>query len=182
MKEHALQYVQQWGWPVFPVTPGAKTPLTAHGFHDASTDSEQIEAWWTQWPDANIGIPTGAVSGLIAIDADVKNGQPGKESFYKLKLPHTRTSRTPTGGWHAIYKYPGVEIRNRTGLLPGIDVRGDGGYIVVPPSKVNGAYYSWLNELEPVAVPEALLKRLTSKPTQLQVANGAQIGEGRRNE
>ena len=136
MKEHALRYVQQWGWPVFPVTPGAKTPLTAHGFHDASTDPEQIEAWWTQWPDANIGVPTGAGTKVFVVDCDIKNDKPGRESFKELHLPKTLSSRTPTGGWHAFFWHPGKEIRNRTNLRPGIDIRGDGGYVVVPPSKV----------------------------------------------
>ena len=182
MKTDALRYARDFGWPVFPVKAGAKIPLTACGFKDASTDPAQIEAWWTECPDANIGVPTGAVSGIFAIDADVKNGQPGHESFKVLKLPATLISRTPSGGWHAIFRHQGDTVRNRTGLLPGIDVRGDGGYIVVPPSQINGDRYIWYNEVSPWAPPEHLLKRLAKQNSTLPTISGRKIGQGGRND
>lgn len=178
----ALEYVRK-GWPVFPVAPDSKKPLTPNGFKDASTDPEQVEAWWTECPDANVGIPTGAVSGVIVIDCDVKNGQDGKNSFHSLRVPRTRSSRTPSGGWHAIFRHPGIEIRNRVGMLPGIDVRGDGGYIVVPPSTVNGTQYTWVVDGDIADMPSHLLELLQSKPApKLNGSSGLQIHAGGRND
>lgn len=170
--EAALAYAAR-GWPVFPCKPGEKTPLTDHGFKDASTDTSQITAWWTQWPSANVGIATGAASGLIVFDFDVKSGQPGTETFHELQRGHgqllTLTSKTPSGGWHLLFEHPGGDVKNRAGLLPGLDIRGDGGYIVAPGSSTAVGAYTWLNDFAPAPLPAGLLKLLNSKTK----ANGA---------
>ncbi len=117
-------------------SPG-KHPRTANGLKDASKDFYQIADWWRQWPDANIGIATGEASGFVALDIDKDKG--GCESLDQIEahhstLPATVTACTGGGGFHFYFQHPGGAIRNRTGLWPGIDDRGDGGYVVAPPS------------------------------------------------
>lgn len=103
----ALSYAEQ-GFPVFPCQPGSKKPLTPHGFKEATTDPKQIQQWWTQWLDANIGIPTGSRSGLIALDEDPRNG--GDESLTALlagrKIPKTAKQWTGGGGQHFSFGTP----------------------------------------------------------------------------
>lgn len=130
------------GIPVFPCVPGAKQPLTAHGFHDATTDVATVQQWWRRWPDANIGMPTGAVSGVDVVDVDVHPGGSGFEAFEQARsagLAHgwAWVVRTPSGGFHACY-LRGTASEQRSWQSPArhIDFRGDGGYVVVPPSRV----------------------------------------------
>ncbi len=134
-----LAYARR-GVPVFPCEQGAKTPLTQNAHWDATTDSRVIERWWQRWPSANVGVPTGKKSGVAVLDVDVDDG--GLESLAKLEragapTPKTARARTGGGGIHVFFRYPwGTEIRNSAGLLgPGLDVRCEGGYVVVPPSR-----------------------------------------------
>ena len=133
------------GVPVFPCTSYGKRPATEHGFHDATTNLDQIEAWWRQSPGANIGVPTGAASGAVVVDVDVHGPVDGRASFdraHRAGLVHgwELLVRTPTGGMHAYYPAtPGSEQRSWQAARAGIDFRGDGGYIIVPPSAVTGA-------------------------------------------
>lgn len=132
------------GIPVFPCVPGGKQPLTTHGFHDASADRHVVNSWWRRWPDANIGIPTGVPGGIDVIDVDVHKTGSGFAAF-----EHARRAgfvegwawlvRTPSGGMHA-YFLRGSRREQRSWQVPSkhIDFRGDGGYIVVPPSRVTG--------------------------------------------
>lgn len=128
--------------PVFPCIPGGKQPLTAHGFHSATTDYRQIQRWWSRTPDANIGIPTGAASGLVVVDVDVHRTGDGFRNFARVtEIGFTGRwawmVRTPSGGMHAYFAAtPSTE--QRCWSLPSrhIDFRGDGGYIVAPPSAV----------------------------------------------
>ena len=128
------------GVPVFPCTSYGKRPATEHGFHDATTNLDQIEAWWRQSPGANIGVPTGAASGAVVVDVDVHGPVDGRASFdraHRAGLVHgwELLVRTPTGGMHAYYPAtPGSEQRSWQAARAGIDFRGDGGYIIVPPS------------------------------------------------
>ena len=127
-----------------------KTPCTAHGVKDASRDEAVIDNWWRQWPSANIGIATGMVSGgIFVIDQDEKNGEHGKEVFEEwLNKKHqvcgsTWISRTASGGRHTFFR-SSSPVKNRVGWLPGVDVRGDGGYVVAPPSVLSdGSLYEW---------------------------------------
>ncbi len=183
MLNAALAYAAH-GWPVLPLRAGQKTPLTEHGLHDATTDAAVIESWWNAHPDANVGIRTGAVSGIVVIDCDVKNGQQGGESFKLLRLPATLISQTPSGGWHSLYKHPGYEVRNRAGLKPGIDIRGDGGYIVAPPSILVNGSYAWAIEDDLDAVvplPDHIAGLLKSAGANAR-PNGSSVAEGGRND
>jgi hypothetical protein len=133
----ALAYAAR-GWHVFPVKTD-KTPRTVHGLKDATTDVAQIRSWWARWPDAGVAIRTGAVSGLMVLDVDVDRG--GDETLFELErehgeLPLTPRVKTPSGGTHFYFRHPGGEVPNSTDKIgPGLDVRGDGGYVVAPPSE-----------------------------------------------
>jgi hypothetical protein len=163
--------IAQRGLPVFPCGPD-KRPLTTHGFKDAATDPEQIRAWWTATPSALIGLPTGEPSGLVVLDVDMDpaTGKDGEASLaallaeQKAELPATRASKTPRGGRHIFFKHPGHKITSRTNWpAPCLDVRGDGGYVILPPSASEMGVYQWLVEVESVSLP-AWLDALLSAP------------------
>jgi putative DNA primase/helicase len=111
--------------------------LVPHGLQDATTDPEQVREWWTSYPEANIGMPTGAWSGVVVLDVDPEKG--GFESLLALVrrygvLPWTRVVHT--GGGLALYfEHPGIHTRSSVGKMgPGLDFHGDGGYVLLPPS------------------------------------------------
>lgn len=175
--EAALRYAGH-GWPVVPLhTPRGtgcscrhddcgskgKHPRTPRGLHDASTDLDQIASWWRRWPEANLGIVTGAASSLVVLDIDLPEG-PATLARLEAEhgpLPATCEQRTGSGGRQLLFAHPGHPVGNRTGVLPGIDFRGDGGYIVVPPSKhASGARYRWTVPVLPAPAPAWLLEFL----------------------
>ena len=187
MCAHALTYARA-GKPVFPVQ-ADKSPYTARGFKDATCDEGTIRAWWRKWPNASIGVPTGEVSGWLVSDIDPPHG--GDASLTALiekygDVPVTREARTGGGGHHIIFVYPkGLTIRNSAGKLgEGIDVRGEGGYIIVAPSMhASGRRYQWLNDDEPAPLPEWLLTLLTEAEwaiTYIRLTNSL-TGQKRRN-
>lgn len=156
----ALAYARR-GWHVFPCKPLGKHPATPRGFKDATTDAEQIRRWWAAMPSANIGLRTGAASGVFVIDIDVKGRVMGYDNWLALckahgwrSSPNVLAAGTPSGGAHLHFTYA-AGITNARGSLPaGVDVRGEGGYVLLPPSDVDapatriidGARlrYSWL--------------------------------------
>ena len=148
--EAALDYAR-CGISIFPCNPIDKKPLTPSGFKDATRDETQILGWWQQYPNAMIGAPMGPVSGLWAIDLDPTRKIDGKATLDQLvaqrgPLPPTWATITPRGGRHLIFAWdPNVEIRNSASKIgPGIDVRGNGGYICLPPSRnATGGTYQW---------------------------------------
>jgi len=147
MGNHALRYAKR-GWPVFPLQPRGKKPLTPHGVLEATTNATLIERWWDRWPTANVGIATGEKAGFWVLDID---GPEGTVSLTELEcefgcLPETLEQQTGGGGRHLFFAWPpgSREIRNRQAIRKGIDVRGNGGYIVAPPSiHANGREYQW---------------------------------------
>jgi hypothetical protein len=163
----ALAYAKR-GTPVFPCRPD-KSPLTQHGFKDATTDPARIHAYWTRWPGANIGIPTGKASGLLVLDED----RTGALSELPGELPATTTARTGGGGLHMLYRYPAGEvIRNSASKLgAGIDVRGEGGYVIAPPSRTTGPY-EWIERLPPADPPAWLLEALRKPPGKPERSKG----------
>ena len=122
-----------------------KHPRTTHGFKDATQDQDRIAAWWKRWPDANIGIPTGAASGLLVVDCDPRNGGPADRSELIERfgpIPDTAEAITGGGGRHLYFRYGGGSVPKT--LAPGIDLKGDGGYVVAPPSiHASGNAYQW---------------------------------------
>ena len=134
--------------PVFPCRPD-KRPYTSTGFKEASTEAAAIEGWWRRWPAALIGMPTGETSGLVVLDVDQRPTVDGAQSLMELteahgQLPDTVEALTPSGGRHVYFRWPGVVVRTTAGKLgPGLDVRGDGGYVIVPPSEAPSGRYEW---------------------------------------
>jgi putative DNA primase/helicase len=149
------------GTPIFPCHPRSKQPLSKHGFYNATTDQAIIHDWWTRWPDAMIGMPTGMVTEMFVVDLDTKGD--GIQHFAALceqhgGVPITRTATTSSGGRHLYFRYPqDRDIRNSAGKLGrGIDVRGKGGYVIVAPSRRHdGATYSWDTSGKDVGIAQA---------------------------
>ena len=144
MVEFALDYARR-GWPMFPCRPANKAPFFEGGFHVATTCEETIRKWWGYWPKAMIGVPMGSRSGVWAVDPDPpkKPEEPDGCAIWASlvkehgKLPATHTEVTPRGGQHILFKWdPNRPVTNSPGALvkTNIDVRGEGGYIVVAPS------------------------------------------------
>lgn len=181
------------GKSVFALAPKSKLPLIAkkdggRGVHDATTDRDQIEAWWTASPNANVGMATGPISGCWVLDVDPHTSPLGaawlseKEAEFGT-LPPTPESRTLKGGRHLLFQWnPDYPVGNRVGFVKGLDARGDGGYIVAPPSYVRErkhgqlweGKYEWvegrkLSELEIAEAPVWLLEAVVHK-AQAQVS------------
>ncbi|MDP2735772.1 MAG: bifunctional DNA primase/polymerase [bacterium] len=185
----ALRYAEL-GYLVFPCN--GKVPLTSHGFKDATTDPSQIKAWWTKYPDANIGVATGEKSGFFVLDIDVKNEARGFESLAELErefgeLPHTVETITWSGGRHIFFKSPSRGVGCKTGVRPGVDVKGDGGYVIFPPSVIEGRIYEWEVSHHPdetliAEAPEWLLNLLDAPSTRAaSPTDGDIIPTGQRN-
>ncbi|WP_460361695.1 bifunctional DNA primase/polymerase [Actinotalea caeni] len=142
----AARELARAGVPVFPCVPGEKHPIVKRGFQRATNDLRQVQGWWRWRPTANIGIPTGAVSGLVVIDVDV-HGVDGYAAYARaaragLIPAPLATVTTPSGGQHAYFPaFPAREQRSWAVGDAGIDCRGDGGYIIAPPSvlRLDGA-------------------------------------------
>ncbi|OGS32965.1 MAG: hypothetical protein A2218_10285 [Elusimicrobia bacterium RIFOXYA2_FULL_53_38] len=184
MLDRALAYVEL-GWAVFPIVPNTKRPLTKNGFKDATKSVFLVKKWWTDNPEANIGIATGEISGIVVVDVDVKKEAKGLESFQTLEgMGTTLTATTPSGGWHFYYTAKGP-LRCRNGLLSGIDIKADGGYVVAPGSVIDGKPYEWIEAEAHLAVlPDtitALMTKTSAPRTTPAVTDGEMIPEGLRN-
>lgn len=165
----ALAYAGR-GIPVFPCWRDKSPlgPLAPHGFKDATTDASRITAWWSRYPDANIGIPTGKASGIISLDLDVY--KPGAMTFEEVvaklgNLPKTATVRTGSGGLQLYYRHPEGEplegaVEGKLG--PSVCVKASGGYVIAPPSRTTGPYECI--ERLPLADPPAWLLEALRKP------------------
>ena len=173
----AFTYAEKRRWLCFPCKPAGKAPLTARGLHDASRDPEQLGRWLDQYPDANIGVRTGRESGIVVLDVD---GDDGFESLRALErqhgaLPRTASVKTPRGGAHYWFAHPGGEVPCSAGRLGvALDVRGDGGYVIAPPSiGPNGNRYE-PDEVAPLAMLPAWLRDLMAPPTTARTAAPAE--------
>lgn len=203
----ALFYADHMHWSVFPLSPRSKEPMPldvlsrdgkgaegSGGYFVATNDPVQITAWWQKFPDANLGVVTGCRSGVIVLDIDRSHG--GEQSLLELqvkygKLPDTLSAKSG-GGRHLYYTYSGDDIRNSAGKLgPGLDIRGNGGYIVAPPSvHPNGTVYTWItkpSQVAPASAPDWLVRALSEKlepggAHPLAPPVGEQIRSGNRNQ
>jgi hypothetical protein len=191
MLKAALDYAAR-GWPVFPIKPGRKEPpLIKDWPNKATTDPRQIHMWWNRWPGANIAVATGEQSGILAVDVDNYASLAVLEAEHDT-LPATRTHVTPSRGMHYLYRYPaGEDIRcNTSKIAKGIDVRGEGGYIIAPPSQTTFPY-EVLDELPLADSPPWLLEALRESqggPTDAALPQsyapwtGGEIPEGTRDD
>jgi len=129
----------------------AKHPRIREWQKHATTDDTAIRRWWSRWPSANVCLATGRKSGLIVVDVDPRHD--GEASLAALSETHCEFSETPTvrtggGGLHFFFQCPDQGIPNRVGILPGIDIRGDGGFVVAPPSlHISRQVYQWIRPL-----------------------------------
>lgn len=184
--ESALKYIER-GYKIFPCVMGEKKPLTKNGVKDATSDKGQIIKWWTDTPNANIGLATGSVNEIIVIDIDERHN--GEDSLQELekelgKLPETITSLTGGGGFHYLFKLPeGITIKNavRFNGRDGIDIRGEGGYIVVPNSlHPSGKEYIWdlglhFEDFPMAELPQEWIKALTVRKEDSRVSNDSHL-------
>lgn len=160
-REAALHYARR-GWAVFPLyepaenglcscgnpkcpSPG-KHPRVKHGVLEATTNEALIQEWWTKWREANIGIATGKRSGVVVLDVDPRHG--GDKSLAELEAMggalKTLECETGGGGRHLYFLAPEERLKNKVGFMPGLDFRGDNGYVVAPPSThITGGLYRW---------------------------------------
>lgn len=163
------QAYTELGFAIIPLR--GKLPLTAHGSKDASRDREQVQEWWETWPNANVGIATGAISNVLVVDLDGKAGiATWKEHVRANPTPVTLTARTGGGGYHLLFR-TGRDLPNsaRKRLGEGIDTRGQGGYIVAPPSvhPETGRVYEWVRNVPPAPLPDWIALLLRPPPRSL---------------
>lgn len=146
LKQSALGYARM-GYSVIPLRPRDKRPMVDFmwaEYQKRPATEKEISEWWDKEPNANIGIITGQISGIVVIDVDVDKG--GSYEFIAKALPTGQISQTGSGGYHFIYDYPyGTTDKIHNRVTTGVDIRGDGGYIVAPPSiHSNGKAYQWI--------------------------------------
>jgi P4 family phage/plasmid primase-like protien len=179
----AVAYAKR-GWRVFPIQPGSKEPYPGSaGFKDASSDPEVVRDMWVEHPDANIGLATGPGSGVYVVDVDEGfradgSAKVGETSWEALEAQHgeapvTLTALTPNGGRHLFYQYPedAGYLGNTAGKLgKDVDTRGDGGYVLLAPSEVDGKDYQWLAVLEVAPLPTWVVSGVVkSGPAEMEV-------------
>lgn len=199
MKE-AKRYAER-GWQVFPLhsarggrcsckradcTSVGKHPRTRSGMKEATTDLAKIQEWWQSWPDANIGIRTGRESGIVVVDLDNGDDKRGEANFKRLAASEgeavtTLAARTGRGR-HLFFQYPNFTVKNSAGsIAAGVDMRGDGGYVVAAPSiHQTGTQYAWENSEQAIAeLPDWLQARMAegAKPSRAESSAIASIPE-----
>lgn len=185
-------YAENYGMSVFPCVKRGKEPITAHGFKEATRNPEQINEWWSRYPGANIGVACGGVSGgLLVLDVD---GDEGQESLRKLERDHgvITTAQTLTGKGTQYWFKSQQSFKNRVRLMPGIDIRSDGGYVIAPPSiHPLGKPYAWevsarIDEVPLAPLPNWLIPLLSpqAQPSKTDWAKIAKTGapQGARNQ
>jgi hypothetical protein len=180
----ALAYAGRRGWKVFPCRSGDKQPATRRGFKDASAERAKVIAWWTRTPSANIGIATGAMSGLVILDVDPRNG--GNESLSELeerhgRIPETLQVLTGGGGRHFYFAAPEGAAVPSYKVANGLDLKADGGYVIAPPSShPSGGTYRWAHDAKGkplVPCPPWLLLRAPARTAHPADAGESRLGQ-----
>jgi putative DNA primase/helicase len=208
--QRALKYASD-GWPVVPMhtitnghctchkgshcTNPGKHPATPHGVKDATTKRKKIRQWWSDMPNANVGVATGKNAGLVVLDIDPRND--GLDTLKRLEadlgaLPRTVTSETGGGGQHLMFAYPSAPIRKDSSgklLGPGVDVLSDKTIMVAPPSRhATGQRYIWTtgqspDEVSVASLPDKWVTKLAVRPSQeINAAKGRVVVGGARND
>jgi len=183
MQDAIIKKYTDLGFALLPVK--GKIPLTPHGYKDATNDPEKAQKMFGAHPGCNVAVATGEISGFFVLDIDEKNNISGEDSLKDLekefgKLPDTVEVLTPSGGRHLYFKHV-AGLRNRAAVRPGIDSRSCGGFVVAPPSSIDGNAYVWEAAHHPddVQIAEApkwlvdLLKAPAEAPSTAPVAPGS---------
>jgi hypothetical protein len=180
--DFALAYARA-GFAVFPCRRRGKEPITKHGFKDASCDEAQIRKWWMDSPNANVGIASGARSGLIVVDIDSLAGAKLLAELARQFGTLPPTHHDTTGKGHQFF----FKLRSDCGTVPssaegGLDIRADGGYVVAPPSiHPNGKTYQWdaTSPDEIAFAPQWLLGFARNREGMLKALGRAEAGGDR---
>jgi putative DNA primase/helicase len=176
--EVALRYAER-GLAIFPVPPGTKKSYKSEKYSDGrawgmTRDAEEIRGDFTQWPRANIGLPTGAINRIVVVETDTKVGghqHDGEPALRELEakhgpLPDTLQATSPSGSVHRYFRHPGdgIKIVTSAGKIgAGIDVRGDGGMVVAPPSVRDDGTYRWIKRAPLAPLPTWLVELTREK-------------------
>ena len=157
--EQANEYIDQ-GWSILPVKPSEKRPYMTNWlqYQHVKATKEMAENWFTSLTGAGVGMVTGRISGVVVLDIESYCKIPIEELL--RRYPTQMVSRTGSGGYHLFYLYPNdvPKIANRVGIFEGADIRADGGFIVLPPTRhPNGRQYEWVKTGFPGVFPKALL-------------------------
>ena len=159
----ALSLARNCGYALFPCKPD-KTPATGHGFKDAALEPDAIAALWRRHPGDLIGVATGAASGISVLDLDAKHDEARAWWVqHQHRIPATRRYRTRSGGMHIYFRHQGGIGNTQGKIAPGVDTRGDGGYVIhwlsagLPclDHSVPTAWPSWLVDLVNPPKPRA---------------------------
>lgn len=184
---HFIEIYIKNGWVLTPVKQGQKRPFKKGWQKEDKTDLQKVQSYYESNPDHNVAIVTGKVSNLIVIDIDVKDGAGGDESLKELEQENykleTYTVRTPTGGWHFYYRYPDniEQVKNVVGVMDGIDVRGDKGCVIAPPSRTDKGAYEIVKDIPVAPLPDFLLELILSSPESKEDNDSGEIKKGGRN-
>lgn len=178
--EAALGY-QKIGFSIIPVGADKKPLIDWKLFQTKRALPEEIIEWWTRWPQANPALVTGKISGVVVLDLDLKHGRHSSE----FSIPATTCAKSGNGGEHFYFKHGGSYITTKSAISgPGVDMRGDGGYVLLPPSEnESGGIYEWILSPEEgfTNIPEWLLEKTnTQEKKWLQGIAG--VSEGSRND
>jgi hypothetical protein len=147
----------------------------------ATKDPDEIRRDFERWPDANVGVVCGEISGIFAVDVDTVDGH-DKDGFASLalleathgKLPATAQAESPSGSVHYYFRHPGFRVKNsESEVAPGIDIRGDGGMVIAPPSVKGAGSYTWRNALPIADAPQWLLDLVKAKTAECSTITGA---------
>jgi DNA polymerase I-like protein with 3'-5' exonuclease and polymerase domains len=183
----ALQWAGR-GCSVFPAPPGAKKSYKSRERSNgerwgATRDPAEIERDWQRWPNANVGLPTDAANGFFVIEADTREGHPklgdqdGLAALAALErefgpLPNTLQAESPSGSQHRYFRHPaGAPVRSKVEWRHGIDIKGEGGMVLAPPSRRGDKAYRWVNQLPIAEAPQWFLDQL--QDGHERAANGA---------
>jgi hypothetical protein len=176
----ALEYAAM-GFSVIPVRKNKRPYVVWQKYQSERATEEQIRKWWKQWPGAGVAIVTGAISGIVAVDCDTEAGRLHVESLIPDSC-ETPIAQTQSGGWHYYFKHRGGTVSNSAGVIPGVDVRGDGGYIVAPPTRGEKGDYSWLPGLSLGEVEVAPLPAPLARALNINSYIRTYVGESRLND
>jgi len=172
-------YYLSLGWNIIPVVPHTKRALVHwKQFQEEFVTLELLREWHKTYPNANIAIITGQISDLVVIDVD---GEMGQETLKKYPLPQGPRVKTRKGE-HSYFVHPGIRVRNLVRVLPGIDIRGDGGMAVAPPSIYSHGVYRWIEKPggKLPSLPQWCIEAITPKirPPLIHIPKGTDYAEG----